>query len=180
MNCQSQKSPVQDFTNTINNPNLKREVTSLPSILKFKDKKSKDILYEMLSNLDTPFKKLNNYFVTDYDRCNPITKTQAINDFNKVVSFATYKSKLQVCTKNLIFDGLMSSILNNQGAGNKLHSLDFQLSKVLNNYQDIENQVNPLADQEESSNTFDFSEFKIQNKREICYKNKTLGRFNSL
>lgn len=96
-----------------------KHLVSLPKFARFKDNLTKDKIYKLLNNLDTPFSKLNRFFVSDFDRLNPITKTQAIDEFNRLVSFSTKTSKLQAFTQNLIIDGMMSTVMNKQVTGNK-------------------------------------------------------------
>jgi hypothetical protein len=190
---ESKKTATQDFKDAMNDnyskpildykpepeqepepePEAKKKVSVLPSILRFKDKKSKDFIYEMLSDPKTPFNKLNQCFVMDYDRCNPITKPKAIDDFNKLIHFKTYKSKLHVFSKNIVLDGLMSSVLNKQGIGNNYQYMGLGLNKFRKNDNDIENQEN-------SRKTVDFSELNIRSKDEFLSHFETSGKFYSL
>ena len=63
----------------------------------------------MLNNHENCFHIFNRYFVTDYDRLNPITKTQAIENYNFQVNQFAKKSKIVNFTKQ-IMDGMLSTI----------------------------------------------------------------------
>jgi hypothetical protein len=153
-------SSENDYISEGSNPN--DNLVSLPSFIKFNDNLSKDKIYRMLNNSETPYKYLNRFFITDYDRLNPITKTQAIDNFNKVVNFATHKSKLQNYTKNMIMDGMMSTIMNKLNTGNKLQSLGLRSFDVLKSPKKLKDKNNNVDSQKDPFERVNSSDVKIK------------------
>lgn len=106
----------------------------LSSNLNKQEPQNQDEAVTLLSDPRTPFAHLQQYFVDDYDRLNPVSKDQAISKYNDKFQPRNRKKKGlgsggQKSHKNAVFNGMMSTVLTAIKTG--INAKSFGLGRAL-------------------------------------------------
>ena len=128
---------------------------------------NQNIGLKLIRNKNSKFKYLNPFFVTDYDRLNPITKTVALYDYQSSVMKAQAFNKIRKNIKNTVLKGLISTVTNNLYTGNNMKFIGLKDQKSKDNtsivsMSDISEEKPKLSGTIDRSEVFTFNTGKVQ------------------
>ena len=167
--------------NTYNNLGGKESIFLSSNIQELSQKKNNTSIYELIMNMETKFQNINRHFVTDYDRLNPVTKIEAIEEYKYKTEQAMKRSKYAKATKiNMLHvtDGVISYLHNRLNYGNNLNNVPVQKNSFIENLEEnFSFEINSQYTRQNKSNLYFPTPKKI--KTESFFENENGNNYSS-